>query len=383
MLRALCLAMTILVSPLRYASADESPDLGENAALKYWQAFATLPNLTEAEAQKLSPESLSTPVDAQAREIVTRAEQSLQMMHRGAALPRCAWGINYEDGYYTRLPHANAARMLCRLACLRARIRFEEGRNAEAIDDIVAALTLGRHVSQDGTLIMVLIGYETEARPSETLALYLPKLNASMIKDLKTRLDALPPGGRPAKAMRFEERDLEWFVRKVKQAKDEESLLNLVSLVAASEGTGRERHEQGRAFLKECGGTADGVVKFHEELRPCFELMAKMLDLPLNEFEKEFERKASERAGNPVFKSVFSAYPHVRRSQARTDVRRALLAAALAVQLDGPDALKNHPDPVAGGPFEYVAFEGGFELRSMLKPADGKPVSLTVGRRAK
>jgi hypothetical protein len=47
--------------------------------------------------------------------------------------------------------------------------------------------------------------------------------------------------------------------------------------------------------------------------------------------------------------------------------------AALAVQLHGRDALKDHPDPVAGGPFEYAAFEGGFELRSRLKDRDDKP----------
>jgi hypothetical protein len=54
----------------------------------------------------------------------------------------------------------------------------------------------------------------------------------------------------------------------------------------------------------------------------------------------------------------------VRLAHARIAVRRALLAAALAVRLDGRDALKDHPDPVIGGPFEYVASEGGFELRS-------------------
>jgi len=383
MLRALCLAMTILVLPSRYASADAAPDPCENAALKYWQAFATLPNFTGPDGQKLNAECLTMPLDAHAREMVTKAEHALQMLHRGARLPRCDWGIGYEEGYFTPLPHGPAARVLCSLACLRARMRFEAGQSAEAIDDIVAAMTLGRQVSQDSTLFMVLVGYGVEPCICETLALYLPRLNASVIKDLQTRLDALPPGGRPAKAMKSEARDMEWFVRKIKEAKDEESLLALVSLVAAPEGTGRDRQEQGRAFLKECGGTADGVVKFHEELRPCFELLAKMMDLPLDQFEKEWEREEIKRTGNPVFKRLFPPMPKIRRAQARTEVRRALLSAAFAVQLNGPDALKNHPDPVVGGPFGYVAFDGGFELRSKLKQTDDKPVALTVGLRVK
>jgi hypothetical protein len=64
------------------------------------------------------------------------------------------------------------------------------------------------------------------------------------------------------------------------------------------------------------------------------------------------------------------------------DVRRALLSAALTVRQEGPDALKNQADPVLGGPFDYVPFDGGFELRSKLIGRDDKPVTLTAGRRS-
>src|SRR5262249_48720498 len=138
-----------------------------------------------------------------------------------------------------------------------------------------------------------------------------------------------------------------------------------------------------RAFLEECGGTAAGVLKFAEETRSSYKLMAKKIELPPDQFEKEFEREAKKQAGNPVFKAFFPALVKVRQAQARAHVRRAVLSAALAVQLDGKDALSKHPDPVAGGPFEYESFAGGFELRSKLKGQDGKPVSLTVGRRGK
>jgi hypothetical protein len=234
---------------------------------------------------------------------------------------------------------------------------------------------------------MVLVGYRVEPCVSETLARYLPRLNAKMIKDLKTRLDALPPGGRPATAMKTEEKSfLDWFVRSVKETKDQESLLALLSFVSRiseSEGPsrGRDLAEKGRAFLAECGGTAEGVLKCAEETRPYYALMAKKLDLPLDQFEKEFKREATKRVGNPVFTGYFAAFPKIRQAQARTDVRRALLSAAVAVHLDGRAALKTHPDPVVGGPFQYVAFEGGFELRSKLKGQDGNPVALTVGRR--
>ena len=147
------------------------------------------------------------------------------------------------------------------------------------------------------------------------------------------------------------------------------------SFCSRPEDSPEQSRERGRAFLEECGGTLDGVVKMAEATRPCYRLTAKMLELPLDQFEKEFELEERKQAGNPVFKTFFPAVSRMRRSQARADVRRALLATALDVQLDGPDALKNHPDPVVGGPFERVAFEGGFELRSKFN-ADGRQ---TVG----
>src|ERR1700681_4914598 len=101
MLRALCLAMTIFALPVGSASADAPPAPGANAALKYWQAFAALPQVTEAEGQKLNAECLTMPLDAHAREVVTKAEYALQMLRYGAALPRCEWGIGYEEGVYT------------------------------------------------------------------------------------------------------------------------------------------------------------------------------------------------------------------------------------------------------------------------------------------
>jgi len=382
MLRAFSLAMTFLVLPLGSAFADAGPDPGGNAALKYWQAFATLPKFTDAENKKIS-ECLTTPLDEDTQKILTNADYSLQMLHRGAALRHCDWGMSFsEDGIYALLPHAAAARVLSSLGCLRGRLRFEEGQNAAAIDDLLAALTLGRQVSLDRSLITLLVGYSIEQRTSETFALYLPKLDAKTIKDLKIRLDAMPPYGTISAAlMSCEKETMEWFIRKVKGTKDKESLLAFLSFVGISEGKDRDTGEKARAFLQECGGTAEGVIKFAEEALPSYAVTAKMSDLPPNEFEKEFKAESTRQAGNPVFKIFFPAIAKVRDSKLRADVRRALLGAAIAVQLDGKDALKDHPDPVAGGPFEYVPFQGGFELRSKLKGQGDKPVALTVGHR--
>jgi hypothetical protein len=386
MLRAPCLALALL-TPSLFAQSSAPPDLGANAALKYWQAFATLPRLTDDE-RKLLGDCLTIPLDARARGIVDKSSYALRMMHHAAAQPRCDWGIAWnEEGIDVRLPHHEGARMLANLACLLSRLRFAEGKIADALDDLLAAMTLGRHVPQDGANLMLLVGFAIEHRTAEALALGLPRLDAATVKALRKRLDGLPPGSNVAASMRLEERfALNWFIRKVKEAKDKESLLALATLA-------RDTPEKGRAFLEECGGTAEGVLRFAEQTRAAYHLMTKKLDLPPDQFRKVFEDEQKKQAGNPVFRLLFPAVEKMRLHQARMDVRRAMLSAALDVQLRGRDALKEHPDPVVGGPFEYMAFKGGFELRSKwqldeklraewkLDDRWAKPITLTVGRR--
>jgi len=381
--RALFLAMLLLGLPVRDAWAQANLNAEANGALQYWQAFATMPKLSDGEGQKLSAEYLTMPLDAHARELVAKSEYSLRRMHSGAARPRCDWAIQWEEeGIEALLPQMNAARLLSSLACVRARLRFEEGKTAEALDDILAAQAMGRHVSRDGSLIGVLVGYSIDARMGEAYALHLPRLNAATIRDLKKRLDALPPGARPATAIRAcEEKTMDWFIRKVKATKDPERLLALLAFVGLSEGKDLTPGDKTRAFLKDCGGNAEGVIRFAEQTQPCYALMAQKIELPPEQFEKEMASEAKKQAGNPVFKEFFPAIVKVRQAQARTEVRRALLMAALDVQAEGRDALKRYPDPAGGGPFEYVAFPGGFELRSKLKQTDDKPISLPVGKR--
>jgi hypothetical protein len=388
MLRALCLTLAVLVMPLGYALGDPVTDPNTNAALSYWQAFATMPHLTDAEQNKLTSECLSMPLDAQTRELVDRAHYSLQMMHRGAALPQCDWGIGTEEGIYTRVPQGPAARVLCSLACLRARMRFAERENALAVTDILDGMALARHLSQDSLLIVLLVSYNIEHRMADALAFYLPKLDAKETQDLRVRLAALPPPVSGGKLLRIEEKHaLDWLIRTVKDTKDQDKLLAQLAPLFIREGPGRstpqEQLAKARDFLKDCGGSAEGIVRFAEKARPSYASLASKFDLPPAEFEKEFQIEEKKQTGNPVFEAMYPALRKVHQQQARAYVRRALLMAAIAVQLDGQGAEKNVPDPVIGQPFEYVPFEGGFQLRSKLKGQDNQPLSVIIDRRGK
>src|SRR5262249_8103645 len=157
-----------------------------------------------------------------------------------------------------------------------------------------------------------------ERRMSETLARYLPKLDARTLKNLKNlknRLDALPAGGSLGAGVR-EEQSLEtrWFVRQVKEAADKASVLAFLD---------QQWPDEGRALLDECGGTAAGVIKCTEELLAWYPLLAKQMELPLEEFEKEQDRAAAKLAANPMYKKFVPAILRCRWFKAQADVRRA------------------------------------------------------------
>lgn len=390
MLRTVCLAMTILVLARPGTPAFAENDLGANAALKYWQGFATLPTFSDADADKLHSGYLTMPLDGKTRDMVAKADYSLKMMRYGAEQADCNWGLSMEEGVDALLPYAPAARVLTSLSFVRARINMEDGHRDAAIDDIVSAMTLGRHVSVDGSLIAVLVGYSIEHRAQETLALYLVQLDAASVQKLKTRLDRVPPGARPVDGLKLEEATLEWFIRKVKAMKSNDELVAFLSKFTKN-GDNRDDSEKGGEFLDECGGTAEGVVRFTEAVRPCFGRAAKMLDLPMDRFVSEWERESAKESANPVFQRFFPAIAKVRESQARHDVRKALLDAAIDIRLKGADARKDHLDPLVGKPLEYTEFDGGFELRFKLDeklrekwrfaPRFDESLVLTVGRR--
>jgi hypothetical protein len=380
----------MLLVPLHPALAGTGPKPNENAALLYWQAVATLPPLSQEEQKQLREHGLTMPLDAHVRELLKRSAYALRMLHRGVARPYCEWGMGWEEGIEQLAPYLDGVRVLSTLCCLRARLRFQEGHHAEAIDDIVAALILGRHASQDGIFISILVNYANEERMAETLAPALPRLGREQLKDLQQRLENLPAGGSPAEALRKGEVEavVGWVVRRIQTAHDKERALDFLNGLTGSPDTAR-------SMLQECGGTADGVIKFAEAMRPSYARLAEQWDRPLDQFARVWEQEQKKQANNPVFRLLFPGVEKVRLAQARATLRRALLRAAVAVQRAGPDALRNYPDPVAGGPFQYTAFPGGFELRSNWKldpqlaskwkqtGASGKPLVFTVGRRAK
>jgi hypothetical protein len=100
--------------------------------------------------------------------------------------------------------------------------------------------------------------------------------------------------------------------------------------------------------------------------------------LPPKEFESAYKVEFDQLSKtNPVARQFTPALPRLRWAEAYEQIRRSLLRAAIAVQLDGPEALTQHIDPFDKKPFTYLAVDGGFRLESRVAE-DGIPISLSV-----
>jgi hypothetical protein len=329
-----------------------------NAALKYWQAFALMPRFDEAQQAILTERD--RPLDKAAHKLIEDGKNSLANLHRGAELRQCDWGLNLlEDGIEALLPHLSKARELANLGLLRARWNFEQRKFQAGLDDVGDVLTLCRHVGTDGTLISLVVQMAIEQASIELTARYLPAFDAEDHRRLAARLDALPPGGTISAAVLMErETAAKWMMRQLR---------------AQNYGVNHALE----AAVRAAGGPA-GPTKQLEELIANYEELARIAALPRDQFETKWAAAQKKLEGNAFARQLLPALDKVYDAAERNRTVWALLHAAHAVAQGGPDRLKDFPDPVGSGAFEYREFPGGFELKSKLV-YKGQPLVLKVG----
>jgi hypothetical protein len=356
----------------------QAPKADGNAAMKYWQAFGLMPNLTP-EQEKLLRDGDKAPLDAAAGKLIEQSKNSLDYLHRGARLTRCDWALDYRDGIGLLLPHAAKARTLAQLAALRARHEFEHGDAKAGLADVLAMFTLARHVENEPVMILQLVGYAIEGMAVQAAAPHLPASKAALA-DVAAALDRLPASPTVADMLKREnESFLGWTIRELKAAEKARpgSWAVLWKELIADPAEGGEPGAEALKAVR----SYDAAVKLSEGLIPMYDELAKLSELPPKEFDAkypEFVKKA--QAANPLARAVLPAVDKVTAAKRRTDARLALLKAAIAVVRGGPDALKDRKDPFGAGPFGYRATDGGFELTSKLTYKD-QPVTLAVGKK--
>lgn len=197
---------------LRSSFADEDAAKGPaqakapNAAGIYWQAFATMPKLTNEEHTSIveAIEAKTEPIGDETKEILSRFADSLDELNRAREVTPCDWQLDVDRGLDLLMPHVTKARDLSGVCLLRARERIASGDHVKALDDIIAVLKLGRDCASDPIVVSVLIGNIIERSAMEVAAAHLESLDRAQFTAFIKAYEELPTGNSMLQAVQKE-----------------------------------------------------------------------------------------------------------------------------------------------------------------------------------
>ena len=358
------------------ARADE-PLSDNNAALQYWQGAAYINAATRARLDDID----AVKFEGEALRDVRDNEPTLEFLHAGASMPRCEWGIDFRKGPETLMPNLSMSRDLTRLAVLRARHRFDQGRYRDGVDDVLAVFELAKDVRETPVLISLLVGYSEDLLAIETLARHLPKMDRATLDYLAKALDPLPVEDSlrrvwPQEAKYF----IDWTLERLDKIEKESAgdagkwQEGVLSLAIFETESARELRRIGVPPPKEFRATLESIKGLLSDLGKATDLPTAEQDARLAELQEPFK-------SNPVTKILVPEQNKIFQARRRWQARHALLDAAVAVAREREGVLKEkrYADPFGDGPFEYRKTDAGFELQSKLT-FEGKPVTLTAGK---
>jgi hypothetical protein len=151
----------LFIAATNSVQAQQAAKLGENAALRYWAAFAQMEDsaITADEAKTInSILDGGAPYDDRAyKDLLEKNQSALQIMARGAALPNCDWGLDYEMGSDTPQEFVRRALILGRLNVLYALHLYAAGEKEKAVATLSAGLRFSHDVANGGTLFATLV----------------------------------------------------------------------------------------------------------------------------------------------------------------------------------------------------------------------------------
>jgi hypothetical protein len=374
LVRSILTVTFVLLLAFQTRAFAQSKD--SNAAVQYLRADVAL-----HQAYPLPPQAwvkleqaVEEPLSAEDEKLVAAASEALAEFQHGAKSKLCDWQMSAEDGPFANTSHRGAVMELVAVSALHARIRLRDGDDKGAIADLLAAYAAARHLSLDGSITSVLIGYKLEREGTAVLQNAIALLTPAELETLESGLAGLPQGSSMQNAITAEKlkrNDLAGIIGNA-HTHDE-----LISRVAGIPSLANDR-AKAQELVDGCGGSLAGVMNCIDKQRAFYEKWTANFGLPPETFQQQYDPDhASASIGNPILQRFTPMLSRFRWAEAYNNTRRALLHAAVAVQRDGTKELSRYPDPSNGRLFSYTQLANGFVLESALKE-NGKPISLSV-----
>jgi len=201
MRRLVFLLIGIVVLTTSAANAREACRSTDNAALRYWMAFAQMNDspISKEEAAKLDAVvSGGSPWDEQQfGALVEQNKEALNTMSRGSRLPYCDWGIETDLGPNAPVAYLPKARALARLNVLYAKRLASALDYDSAVQTLSAGVRFAQHLAQNASFFGVLTAKTAlTAHLQEVKQLAdSGRLSSQQLASLRSTLKALPLGG--------------------------------------------------------------------------------------------------------------------------------------------------------------------------------------------
>ncbi len=370
-----CLALLILTLP---AARGEDFRTDINPALLYYQAFLVTSNsMSNADEEySWSKAGREQKLPERFGQILAGYDNEFKLVREAAQqkVP-CDWGVDLRSkGNDAQLLYLSRAKAVAQAARVRVMWDLQHGNQTGARDDLLAAFVLGRNVSHDGTVISGLVQYAIEVLEFSAVAENFGQFSPETLKLLVEGFDAAPARGSVATAIATEKLVFaDWFANKIRKLQ-QENPGNDTKVMEAIRGYADDERDTNvwQRIVTASGGTSDGVLKLLYEMEPLYPRLAKIMTLPLPEYEDQIQKFDAEirKSQNPFVSCAFpNSFQSPRRREIRSQLQQAMVRAAVEYKLHGESGLKSVMDPCGKGPFIFqrFVFEGvdrGFELKS-------------------
>jgi hypothetical protein len=199
--RLISLSILIVAIMIGSASAQQRTKLSENAALRYWSAFAQMQDtaVTDEQAKELTTilDGTAPYDDLKYKGLVEKNRSALETMIRAIAIPNCDWGVDYELGSEAPVEYVRKALALGRLNVLYSFHLLQVGDKDGAMRVLAAGSRFSQDVANGGTLFATVAAKTLlvqHLRAAE-FALHVAELSTAQRLVVKKAISQLGPDG--------------------------------------------------------------------------------------------------------------------------------------------------------------------------------------------
>ncbi len=161
MLRFLFSIFVVVALSTGAATAPRNVRLGDNAALRYWSAFAQMQDsaITDQQARELTAilDGTAAYDDSQYKVLVEKNRAALETMIQATALPNCDWGLDYRLGSDLPVDYVRTSLSLGRLNVLYAFHLLLSGDKQGATRALASGIRFSQDVANGGSFFATLV----------------------------------------------------------------------------------------------------------------------------------------------------------------------------------------------------------------------------------